>query len=203
MDEYTILSGFVGGVVITGIAFTLLIFHRFNLYLKESRVFEAAQVGAVMAAAGTMHLFFSGGYRWYMSMTLAVFGILLILVPFAKIGRLWIDRWVTAQLILIALSAAVLIFPAGSMVGMAEVPVLVFLILLMNIPLSVSTCTSFNRLLVRLASWLIVLHSWLRDYALRNPYTCVHYGVFMIYFTGLVMWTYSVMRSYEIMRRWV
>jgi len=212
LDEHTLLSLVVEAMLLLAIFLVILIFHTLNLYVRRSKVFEILQVvGALMVAGGmltlrTTRIIFSSPINALFIVLFPFVGSLLIILPFLICGYLKIDKESALQIFLLLLSSVIYSFvplhPIGRIVATLSAFALLSIILLMKLLPSLTTCTRFNRNLVRLASWFLVLHAWLRYYVFKNPQTCIYYGVLLVYFTSLLMWVYSTLRTYEIMRGW-
>ncbi|MCO6042115.1 hypothetical protein [Thermococcus alcaliphilus] len=213
MDEYTLLSPIIEFTILLGVSFAILIFHELNLYIKKGKLFEVLQlIGGFMIAGGMIVLratrvIFSSPSTALFIILLPFTGSLLILLPFFAIRHFEIDKEFKAQLSVLLLSLLIYYFlplPAlGKIVGALASFILISLVFLMKLISSLPTCTRFNKNLTRVASWLLILHAWLRYYSFKNPQTCIHYGVLLIYFTSLLMWVYSTLRTYETLRRWI
>ena len=213
LDEYTLLSLVIEGMLLLGVFLAILIFHTLNLYVKKSRTFEAIQViGGFIMAIGLISI---GAIRGALSPSITVLfialftliGGLLIVLPFFVFGYTKIDRELKLQIFAILVSSVIYPLLPLSTLGKIVAILLLFgvilpILLLMKSVFSLGACSHFNKNLLRIASWLLVLHAWLRYYSFKNPQTCIHYGVLLIYFISLLMWVYSTLKTYETLREW-
>ena len=213
LDEYTLLSLVIGGMLLLGVSLAILIFHTLNLYVKKSRTFEALQViGGFIMAIGLISIRVIRG-ALFPSITVlfiaffTLIGALLIVLPFFVFRYTKIDRELKVQVfVILASSVTYLLLPLPTL-GKIVVILLLFstifiILLLMKSVSSLGACTRFNRNLLRVASWFLVLHAWLRYYSFKNPQTCIHYEVLLIYFISLLIWVYSTLKTYETLREW-
>ena len=214
LDEYTLLSLVIEGMLLLGVFLAILIFHTLNLYVKKSRTFEAIQViGGFIMVIGLISI---GAIRGALSPSITVLfialftliGGLLIVLPFFVFGYTKIDRELKLQIFAILVSSVIYPLLPLSTLGKIVAILLLFgvilpILLLMKSVSSLGASSCFSKNLLRIASWLLVLHAWLRYYSFKNPQTCIHYGVLLIYFISLLIWVYSTLKTYETLRGWL
>ncbi len=214
MNEYLLLIFLMGFVLIYGVVYTIRLFHKLNVYVLKNRRLEVVQLsGVILMVMGSsitgMKGAISSSWPWVFLPLIATFiGISMLVLPFARIGHLPGDRETLLQIGIIA--ATVVMYPhftnsmgRGLLWGALVVGILTLMLLLVKVPLTLQPCTPFSRYVLRIASWFLVLHSWIRYYGIMKLATCPHYWVMLLYLSALLIWLYSVMRTYGNVSRWL
>jgi len=216
LDEHTLLSLAIAVMVLSGFSLVISVFRAFNLYIKN-RTLEALQVigGLIMllGIGGLLDIRATKGALSPSIITLsslfALIGGLLVVLPFfVGIKQTKIDRELKVQVFAILGSSVIYSFLPLPTLRKIGVILLLFgitlpIFILMKSISSLAVCSRFNKNLLKIASWLLVLHAWLRYYSFKNPQTCIHYGVLLIYFISLLIWVYSTLKTYETLREWL
>ena len=216
LDEHTLLSLAIAVMVLSGFSLVISVFRAFNLYIKN-RTLEALQVigGLIMllVIGGLLDIRATKGALSPSIITLsslfALIGGLLVVLPFfVGIKQTKIDRELKVQVFAILGSSVIYSFLPLPTLRKIGVILLLFgitlpIFILMKSISSLAVCSRFNKNLLKIASWLLVLHAWLRYYSFKNPQTCIHYGVLLIYFISLLIWVYSTLKTYETLREWL
>ena len=216
LDEHTLLSLAIAVMVLSGFSLAISVFRAFNLYIKN-RTLEALQVigGLIMllVIGGLLDIRATKGALSPSIITLsslfALIGGLLVVLPFfVGIKQTKIDRELKVQVFAILGSSVIYSFLPLPTLRKIGVILLLFgitlpIFILMKSISSLAVCSRFNKNLLKIASWLLVLHAWLRYYSFKNPQTCIHYGVLLIYFISLLIWVYSTLKTYETLRGWL
>ena len=216
LDEHTLLSLAIAVMVLSGFSLVISVFRAFNLYIKN-RTLEALQVigGLIMllGIGGLLDIRATKGALSPSIITLsslfALIGGLLVVLPFfVGIKQTKIDRELKVQVFAILGSSVIYSFLPLPTLRKIGVILLLFgitlpIFILMKSISSLAVCSRFNKNLLKIASWLLVLHAWLRYYSFKNPQTCIHYGVLLIYFISLLIWVYSTLKTYETLRGWL
>ena len=216
LDEHTLLSLAIAVMVLSGFSLVISVFRAFNLYIKN-RTLEALQVigGLIMllGIGGLLDIRATKGALSPSIITLsslfALIGGLLVVLPFfVGIKQTKIDRELKVQVFVILASSVIYSFLPLPTLRKIGVILLLFgitlpIFILMKSISSLAVCSRFNKNLLKIASWLLVLHAWLRYYSFKNPQTCIHYGVLLIYFISLLIWVYSTLKTYETLREWL
>ena len=216
LDEHTLLSLAIAVMVLSGFSLVISVFRAFNLYIKN-RTLEALQVigGLIMllVIGGLLDIRATKGALSPSIITLsslfALIGGLLVVLPFfVGIKQTKIDRELKVQVFVILASSVIYSFLPLPTLRKIGVILLLFgitlpIFILMKSISSLAVCSRFNKNLLKIASWLLVLHAWLRYYSFKNPQTCIHYGVLLIYFISLLIWVYSTLKTYETLREWL
>jgi len=215
LNEYTLLSFVIEGTLLLGVSLAILIFHTLNLYVKRSRTLEAFQIlGGLLIAIGmtyTRTIYSASGVPrtdLVIAVLLTLGGGLLIILPFFAFKPFKTDGELKAQVFALLLSPVIYWFSPLPPLGKTGATLILFgtlliVLLLMGFVSSLAACTCLSKNILRVASWLLVFHAWLRYYAFKNPQTCIHYGVLLIYFISLLLWVYSTLETYEVLRRWL
>lgn len=212
LDEYALLSLVVEGTLLLGVLVVISIFRTLNRYVKRGRLIEALQIaGGFIMALGMTYLRATYvapnpiGTNLIIATLFTLAGSFLVILPFFLLQ--FIKLKMKAQVFALLLSSLIyLVLPLPTMEKIGRILLLSSLLLpllLMDVVSSLATCSQFNKKLLRVASWLLVLHAWLRYYAIKNPETCIHYGILLIYFAVLVTWVYSTLKTYAALRRWL
>jgi len=98
-------------------------------------------------------------------------GSFLVILPFFLLQ--FIKLKMKAQAFALLLSSLIyLVLPLPTMEKIGRILLLSSILLplpLMDVVSSLATCSQFNKKLLRIASWLLVLHAWLRYYAIKTP----------------------------------
>jgi len=213
LDEHTLLSLAIAVMVLSGFSLAISVFRAFNLYIKN-RTLEALQVigGLIMllVIGGLLDIRATKGALSSSIITLsslfALIGGLLVVLPFfVGIKQTKIDRELKLQIFAILVSSVIYPLLPLSTLGKIVAILLLFgvilpILLLMKSFSSLGASSCFSKNILKIASWLLVLHAWLRYYSFKNPQTCIHYGVLLIYFISLLIWVYSTLKTYETLR---
>ena len=204
LDEHTLLSLAIVVMVLSGFSLAISVFRAFNLYIKN-RTLEALQViGGLLDIRATKGAL-SPSIITLSSLFALIGGLLVVLPFFVGIKQTKLDRELKVQVFVILASSVIYSFLPLPTLRKIGVILLLFgitlpIFILMKSIFSLAVCSRFNKNLLKIVSWLLVLHVWLRYYSFKNPQTCIHYEVLLIYFISLLIWVYSTLKTYETLR---
>ncbi len=204
----------MGSILACGVAYTIGLFHKLNVYTVHSRYLEATQLtGAVLLIMGSSITSVKGitspYWPWiFLPVLISFIGASLLVFPFSRMGYLFADRETLLQAGII--SASIVLYSQftasqlrGFVWGTLVVGTLILMMLMIKIPLSLRINMPLGRCMLRLASWILVLHSWVRYYGIEKSATCPHYWIMLLYLSALLMWLYSVVMVHWILSRWL
>ncbi len=192
-------------VAFEGIVLQLLIFNKLRRYALRSRIVSFIQMlgGAMVIFSYTFQVENLTGLQKSPMFVVSAVGLFLVAYPFFYYKTVKVRTECLIQLIVLLFSP-VLILLGG--VSLSFLLPGFFLLMAMFFAIRASLWlklhTPFTRLLLRLASWIMVGSSWLLQLAVRTHISCIHYYILLVYFAALVFWVYSLGKMYEHLRRW-
>jgi hypothetical protein len=142
----------------------------------------------------------------YVFHLLVIAGASFYMYPAIKSKRLRLDKELLSQILGVFL--AILVFFPRIPIELRGVAVFVavfqsLVLIVMKWLQSMNLLTTFEKKCLCIASWLVVVFSWLRLYQLTRNSNCLYYGAFVVMFISSVLFLYPAMVAYERVSRWL
>ncbi|GEM_PF-4567503 len=196
-------------VFLIGLVYTLRIEFILNRYSKKVKIFAILQtIGSCLLIVGilgytsiTYLSLFSANKLFFILLTYMGAAIMMIPCKFLKLFK--IDKEFVAQLavILVFMIYAFLVGTSYSDIFLGAIGIII--ISLIRSLISIRALSIFLKTALRLASWLIVVQTWVNPLIPETPVTCEHFLALFTYFMSLLFWQYSAIRIHKCIRGWM
>ncbi|USG99663.1 hypothetical protein K1720_09200 [Thermococcus argininiproducens] len=209
MNEFIQVIILLQIVFLIGLIYTLRIEFILNEYDKKVKRFAILQIsGGLMLIVGisgyvlTTYLnLFSINSLIFVFLT--YLGAVATVMPYNSSSLLAIDKEFAVQLIVMVIF---IIYSFIAHMPYADIllgAIGIVIISLIRSLLLIHILSIFLRTLLRLASWLVIIQTWINPFIPETPITCKQFLALFVYFVSLLIWQYSTVRIYNCIRGWM